>query len=203
MNTFPHRFMWQIVEEQAKLASEPKEGWSKPALVAMLFAFHTVEAYLNFVGDRLAPQIWKDEQNYFRQEGYRGFKGKLRKVMELVDLGLSSKERPLKTVYELKELRDMIAHGKPEKLTGETVHTQGSEVTPVSTLHSMFTPKEKLATAVCDVRQLLKLIHTRAAPKVKNDSWFGDDPLCGAEAYYSSGSTTLEPAGDRPTERRH
>lgn len=181
---FPHRLMWQIVEEQTELASEPKEGWSRPALVAMVFAFHTVEAYLNFVGERLAPEIWKDEQNYFRREDYRGFKGKLRKVMELVELDFPPEERPLKTIYELKELRDMIAHGKPEKQAGEIVHPEGSEIPlAVSTLRSMFTPREKLTTAVCDVKSFLNQIHTRAAPKVKDDPWFGTEALRGPQAH--------------------
>ncbi|MGH9400937.1 MAG: hypothetical protein ACRD2P_02385 [Terriglobia bacterium] len=187
----PHRFMWHIVEEQAKLAGEREKEWSKPALVAMVFAFHTVEAYLNFVGERLAPEIWQNERSFFSKEPYRGWKGKLRKVMELVELDRPPEQRPLKTIYELKELRDMIAHGKPEKLAGEIVHPESSEIPlDVSTLQSMFTPKEKLTTAVSDVKQFLELIHTRAVPKVKNDPWFGDDALCGPEAYYFR-STTL------------
>jgi hypothetical protein len=80
--TFPHRLLWEIVEEQARLATERERDWSKPALVAMVFGFHTVEAYLNFVGERLAPEIWDDERNYFRREPYRGWDGKLRKVMD-------------------------------------------------------------------------------------------------------------------------
>jgi hypothetical protein len=74
--TFPHRLLWEIVEEEAKLASEREQDWSKPALVAMVFAFHTVEAYLNFVGERLASKVWEDERNYFRKEPYRGREGK-------------------------------------------------------------------------------------------------------------------------------
>ncbi|MGH9400698.1 MAG: hypothetical protein ACRD2P_01165 [Terriglobia bacterium] len=191
LDTVPHRFMWQIVEEQAQLAGEREEEWSRPALVAMVFAFHTVEAYLNFVGERLAPDIWQKERIFFSKGPYRGWKGKLCKVMELVHLDLPPEKSPLKTIYELKKLRDMIAHGKPEKVAGEIVHAEGSEIPlAVSTLRSMFTPKEKLTTAVSDVKKFLNLIHARAALKVKNDPWFGDDPLCGPEAY-NFGSTTL------------
>ena len=55
--TLPHRLLWDIVEDQARLSSEREREWSKPALIAMVFSFHTVEAYLNFVGARLAPEI--------------------------------------------------------------------------------------------------------------------------------------------------
>jgi hypothetical protein len=64
----PHRFLWEIVEQQAKLASEREREWLKPALVAMVFGFHTVEAYLNFVGERLDPAIWQNERDFFRKE---------------------------------------------------------------------------------------------------------------------------------------
>lgn len=193
--TLPHRFLWDIVEEQAKLASEREHGWSKPALVAMVFGFHTVEAYTNFVGASLAPEIWRDERNYFRKEPYRGWDGKLRKVMELVEMPWPEPElieRPLKTILELRELRDLIAHPKPEKLTSETLHVEGTEAPfPVSSLRSKFTPKDKVTRAVSDVELFLNQIHRLAAPKVKvNDIWFGSDALRGPDEY-SSGTTTL------------
>ncbi len=186
-----HRHLWDIVEGEAKLASEREREWFSPSLVAMVFASHTVEAYLNFVGERLAPEIWKDERNYFRQEPYRGWDGKLRKVTELVGLPWSSEDRPLKTILELKDLRDLIAHGKPEKLEDEIVHAQGTESPfPVSTLCSLVTPKEKLTIILPDVEQFLNQIHTLAAPKVKDDPWFGKEALRGPLTY-SARSTTL------------
>ena len=175
----PHRFMWEIVEEQAKRASELERDWSKPALVAMVFAFHAVEAYLNFVGGLLAPEVWQDERDYFRKEPYRGWHGKLRKVMELVELKMSEEARPLKTVFELKRLRDAIAHGKPEKLAGDVVHDEETEAPfAVSELRSMFTPKRKVADAVSDVEELLNRIHSLAKGKVKEQG-FGDKALQG------------------------
>ena len=189
--TLPHRLLWEIVEEQARLATERERDWSKPALVAMVFGFHTVEAYLNFVGERLAPEIWQDERNYFRREPYRGWYGKLRKVMELVGMPRPELvERPLATILELRELRDLIAHPKPEKLTSEIVHAEGTEAPfLVSTLRSKSTPKDKLTRAVHDVEQFLDHLHCLAAPKV-NDIWFGSKALRG-QNQYSSGKTTL------------
>jgi hypothetical protein len=140
----PHRLMWAIVKDHAKLVTEREQDWSNSALVAMVFAFHTVEAYLNFVGERLAPNIWSDERNFFRKEPYRGWDGKLRKVMEIVGLPMMPNDRPLKTILELKELRDLIVHGRPERLTGEVLHMQGTHSPyPDFTLRSKFTLKEK------------------------------------------------------------
>jgi hypothetical protein len=39
----PHRLMWAIVEEQVELA-KTREDWSIPSLIAMVFAFHAMEA---------------------------------------------------------------------------------------------------------------------------------------------------------------
>src|SRR6266852_6067811 len=99
-------------------------------------------------------------------------------------------ERPLKTILELRELRDLIAHPKPEKLTSEIVHAEGTEAPfLMSTLRSKFTPKDKLTRAVHDVEQFLNRLHSLAAPEV-NDIWFGREALRGPNQY-SSGTTTL------------
>jgi hypothetical protein len=104
--------------------------------------------------------------------------------MELVGLPwVRQDERPFSTILELKKLRDLIAHAKPEKFTGEVVHA-ANEPAPfhVPTLRSMFTPKEKLSRAVHDVEQFLNQIHNLAAPKVK-DIWFGKEALYGPQQY--------------------
>jgi hypothetical protein len=154
-------------------------------------AFHTVEAYLNFIGDHLAPEIWEDERNFFRREPYRGWDGKLRKVMELVEMPWPHPiERPLKTILELRDLRDLIAHPKPEKLNSETLHAEGTEAPFLaSTLRSKFTPKDKVGKAVHDVEQFLNHIHRLALPRV-DDILFGTDALRGPDEH-SWGSTTV------------
>jgi hypothetical protein len=189
-----HRILWVITEREAKLCDELTEGWLYPSVVAMVFAFHTVEAYLNYVGERLAPDIWTDERNFFRRKPYRGWDGKLRKVMELAGVVLKPEDRPLKTILELKELRNLIAHGKPEKLTGEVIHPHDTDaLPPISTLRQMVIPKEKLKTMLPDVEQFLNQVHALAAPKV-TDIGFGSEAVHGA-LQYNSFLTTLNREG--------
>src|SRR5260221_10404931 len=92
-----HRVCWEVVLEQHALADGRERDWYRPSLVAMVFAFHAVEAYLNFVGELLAPDIWKNEREYFKKLPYRGFSGKLRKVMELAGHAGDGNAPPLKT----------------------------------------------------------------------------------------------------------
>lgn len=185
----PHRLMWAIVEEQRTVAEERERDWSNAALVAMVFSFHAMEAYLNYVGLRLAPEIWENEREHFRKTG---FKGKLREVMNRAGLGWASGKRPLQTVLELEKLRNAVAHGRPEKRTGKILYAEDSEPPyPVFTLRSMFTPKQKMSKAVHDVEQLANEIQkaTRLKLKVK-DVWFRDEAFRGPISH-STRTTTL------------
>ncbi len=180
-----HRLLWRIVEEESQRSAQSEQGWFNPALVAMVFAFHTIEAYLNYVGERLAPEIWKDERNYFRKQPYRGWEGKLQKVLELVSMPWSPASPPLSTVLELRQLRDLIGHGKPEKLAGEVIHPLGTEAPFLSsTIWQMVTPNEKLQPVLSDVQAFLCQVHFSASPKLKvDDIWFGKHPLHGPSEY--------------------
>lgn len=187
-----HRLLWRIVKEQAEEAEKRQEGWFNPGVVARVFAYHTVEAYLNYVGERIAPEIWKDERNYFRNEPYRGALGKLRKIMDLVALPWTPDDKPLKTILERKEIRDLIGHGKAEKLRGEAIHPPDTEAPfPVSRLREIVAPKDTLALMLSDVEGFLNELQKRARPLLKvKDVWFGDEALQGP-GWYSSPSTSL------------
>jgi hypothetical protein len=182
---FTHRVLWQIVRDQAAIARDRDRDWRNPSLVAMVFAFHAVEAYVNFAGEQLAPEIWKDERNFFRNEPYRGWEGKVRKVLELADLPWSSSVPPLKTVLDLKALRDVIAHGKSERFEGTILHPDMDDIPyPVSKLWSMVTPKEKLPILLGDVETFIAQIHERLAPRV-GDHFFKASALGGPTWYVS------------------
>ncbi len=188
----PHRLMWGIVEENAKLARERdnrrEEGWARAALVAMVFAFHAMEAHLNYVGQRLAPDVWAKEKEHFRDSGFRG---RLRDVMERAGLPWTPGKRPLQTVLQLKKLRDAIAHGRPEEKTGELEHGEDTPAPyPAFTLRSMFTPRNKMERAVQDVELLANDIQKHARAKLKTrDPWFRDAAFRGPSSYSSFRST--------------
>jgi hypothetical protein len=188
-----HRLLWGIVKEQVKAALERTEGWFNPSVVARVFAYHTVEAHLNYVGERIAPDIWQDERNYFRNEPYRGALGKMRKVMDLVGLPWTPDARPLKTVLELKLIRDLIAHGKAEKLQGTVIHPEDTEAPyPRSSLRELAASKETLSQVLPDVEEFLNAIQVRAKPLLKvRDVWFRDEALQGPP-WYMGYSTTLK-----------
>jgi hypothetical protein len=175
---YTHRVLWQIVQDQAALAAARDRDWFGPSLVAMVFAFHTVEAFANLAGEVMAPDIWAKEREYFRHEPYRGWDGKLRKLLELVEIDWRPDERPFRSVFQLKTLRDAIAHGRAERFfegSHPLPEDDGMPWLPTSTLRSMVTPKSKLADMLADVKSFLDQVHQRVAPHV-------DDPFFKASA---------------------
>ena len=53
---FLHKDLWRVVERQLDHALGTPRGAFYDDLVAMVFALHALEAYLNFVGERVAPE---------------------------------------------------------------------------------------------------------------------------------------------------
>jgi len=189
---FLHRQLWSIAKLEAMRSNELKRDWFEPNVVAMIFAFHTIEAYLNFAGALLDPATWSDERNAFHKEPYRGFEGKLRKVMELASVPWNPATRPLQTIIELKRLRDLIVHGRPEEFSGEVVHVQATEPGfPLSRLRSMVTPRERLGPVLHDVNELVQRIHDSEnfASIRETDPWFGKEALEGPTAYNTRHTT--------------
>jgi hypothetical protein len=154
---FIYRHLWQVVEKQF---SHSEERFSND-LVAIVFAFHTLEAYLNTVGEILAPDIWGKEREFFKKDPYRGFYGKLKKILELVRISENEISRLSPTVKWLKEFRDQISHGKVWDYSFEENQNKDMFWSP---LHGMVTHQR--ATKIRDdVVALIELIHSKANRK--------------------------------------
>jgi len=186
---FLHKDLWRVVERQLEHAVGTPQGAFYDDLVAMVFALLALEAYLNFLGERVAPEIWKDERNFFRKEPYRGFDGKLRKVLELVGVPEPARDiRPYSTVWFLKDLRDLIAHAKPMRFTNAIEHEVDQEPSIFhSPLRDVIT-RENAERARDDIKTFIESIHAAAIPKV-SDIWFGPAAFGGTVQHSSSHGT--------------
>jgi hypothetical protein len=156
----------------------------------MVFAFHAIEAYLNYVGMFLAPSIWANEREFFKKEPFRGFDGKIRKVFELCDLVEPDREaRPYQTIWKLKELRDLIAHGKPQRIDQSYQHPAGTEAPTMDTELSHLVTREKTCFARDDVLSVATVIHIAARAKI-DDVWFNAAGPFEGVLSYGVGSTS-------------
>lgn len=186
---FLHKDLWRVVERQLEHAVSTPRGAFYDDLVAMVFALLALEAYLNFVGERIAPEIWKDERKFFTKEPYRGFDGKLRKVLDLVGVPEPARDvRPYSTVWLLKDLRDLIAHAMPMRFGSVIEHRANEELSMFhSPLRDIIT-HENAERARDDIKAFTDSIHRAAIPKV-TDIWFGPVAFGGTVQYSSSHGT--------------
>jgi hypothetical protein len=99
---------WQVVTRHIQYAEVMPKGAPQEDLVAMIFAFHTMEGYLNYVGRKIAPELWANERVAFRQAG---LSGRLNAVYERCGIGKPNKgRRPYSTLSDLEKLWDRMAH---------------------------------------------------------------------------------------------
>lgn len=181
-----HRETWRVVKRQFDRPEDSKKGRMYDDLVAMVFASHTIEGYLNFIGDKILPDLWKNEREEFSKTGIPGKLAALVKAcgLEPFDKG----RRPYSTVQALKKLRDCIAHPKTQKPKSSKVYSEGKEPpmfrkTYLETLIS----REKAERARDDVRDIVARIHAAAVarfPKLH----LGDDGLEGIISMHSHSS---------------
>ena len=186
---FNHRLLWFIVKRQLEHGVDKPAGAYHDDLVAMVFALHSMEAYLNFIGERLAPDIWKDERDYFSKFPYRGFSGKMKKVLELVDLQEPPRDaRPYSTIWLLKNLRDQIAHPKTERYSFTASHPADDvKAFYVAPFHGLVT-RENAQMAYEDVEKFADTVHELARARLI-DVIVGDKAFRGILSLGSGSST--------------
>jgi hypothetical protein len=118
------------------------------ALTMYAFAF---ESKINFLGDKLVPN-WKEREAFHK---------KLKKVFAACELGYKSNARPLSTINELKNFRDLIAHGKPFENSEEferVVNRDNDEEFElrISSPHEQYCTVEFLLNIADDIEQIWK-----------------------------------------------
>jgi hypothetical protein len=178
-----HKDTWRVVKRQFDRPEDSRKGALYDDLVAMVFSFHTLEGYLNFVGDKISPQLWKNEREEFKKTGILG---KLAAVLDRCELEPFEKSgRPYATVKALKKLRDSIAHPKTHKPKTTTVYSEGKKrpLFPKTYLETLVS-HEKAARARDDVRFIVDRIQAAAVAKFP-DLNLGSDGLEGVLSMYT------------------
>jgi hypothetical protein len=177
---YTHRLLWIVAQREAGLADAKEEGSFYHNLVALVFASLTVEGYVNWAGERVDPEAWKDERKYFSKLPYRGAIGKLKKISEVVSVPWEPETEPLKTILKLKELRDLIAHAKPEKDEGTVEHPADTEYDHLTgDLFSTLVSKSSRIAGMQAVEHFVDRLHSAARNRFPYDPYFTFDPLRG------------------------
>ena len=129
-------------------------------LSAGLLAAAAFEAYLNYLGEEMLPQVWAEERKFFSAEPYRGTGGKLKRIAEEVKWVLPAKSRkPFSGLLELQSLRDKLVHAKPKKATYRSVHKEGQWPTLPSTWLHREAPAKRVRSLIADVEAFAVALH--------------------------------------------
>ena len=104
---FTHEYLWRSSTE----ILDKSEGESPYTLIPdLLMAFLAYEAFVNFLGHVLAPELWVDEKTNFKSKGLEGRLGAV--VARLPNYQWNKGANPYQAVKRLEDFRDMVAHGK-------------------------------------------------------------------------------------------
>lgn len=186
-----HKDAWTVVRRQIEHADANPCGALYDDLVAMMFAFHCIEGFLNFVGDKIAPELWKDEKERFKASG---IDGKLEEICKLCGLSKPKKgRRPYQTISTLKTLRNQMAHPKTRKTESVKQFEEG-KTSPLfqKPYLSTLVSHEKATQARDDVKCIADEIHKAARVKFP-DADLGVDALEGILAMRTTGTRLAEP----------
>jgi hypothetical protein len=159
-----HKAVWQVVQRQLERARAQQPGFLLDDLVAMVFASHALEGYLNFLGERIAPTEWRDERERFAATGVTGKLTFLEFLCEVPPL--TPGRRPHSTIVLLIRLRNRIAHPKTIKIQTETEYPEGKRP-PL--FHASYLEQQvshaKALRAMEDVREVVARLHSAAAAR--------------------------------------
>jgi hypothetical protein len=116
---YPHEYLWRsstrLLKEIEHSSKAKRQHLILPALLTTLVAF---EAFVNFCGFVLLPEMWSDEKLNFKG---KPFDSKLAAVVEqLPGFKWDKGARPYQTLSDLFRFRDIVVHAKVHTSTYET-----------------------------------------------------------------------------------
>ncbi len=128
-----YRDLWTTVETHRRMESKTTDKDERFALrfSTMLLLFFMFEAYLNHLGEKIAPDIWADERNNFNGRNkitgkrYLGPIGKCEYLQLRGSLPEDLVMADIAVIKELKQFRDLLAHGRTEEETTSYTCQQG------------------------------------------------------------------------------
>ena len=119
-------------------------------------------AFLNYVGERLCPDEWRNERAFFAGSEYRGTLGKLRLLLERAGVAYDKGARPYQTIAELDRRRDALVHARHEVYDREVTFKHVSELKSTDPAIYDFADAAFLGRAFADAEALCDAIEVAA-----------------------------------------
>jgi hypothetical protein len=94
-----------LIEKRVKAGD--RDGIAFDCMACLMMCAFEFESYLNFIGHKQI-EGWDERQKYDK---------KLKRILKHLDLTPDQSVRPYSSLKQVKDFRDLIAHGKPEETT--------------------------------------------------------------------------------------
>jgi hypothetical protein len=155
INTYA--YMAMSANHSLKCCKREEEGCFYQSMSSLIFSAFTLEAYMNHLGSRRI-EYWEEIESI-------RYLSKLKVLYINLGFDFDKSKRPLQTVIQLIKFRNLMAHGKTEKLFGSKVINTpslnpGEEV--VESDWEKFCNPEEAERALDDVREIVEKLNSAA-----------------------------------------
>jgi len=111
---YSHEYLWRASSRSLVMAETNDQEQYYLLMQSLLTAYLAFEAFVNFLGEYLDPDTWKDEKEFFKQKPYHGIEGKVKRLAEkLSDFKFKKGQAPYQTIKKVGDFRNILGHGKP------------------------------------------------------------------------------------------
>ncbi len=118
---YTHEYLWRAAKVMAQESELSEQNSLYFRIAALLLSYLAFEAFINFLGQLLLPELWANETNAFKGKGDI-IETKISKLMEkLTNFEWRKGEAPYQKIKRLKGFRDMVIHGKLVSSNYETI----------------------------------------------------------------------------------
>ena len=165
---YTHEYLWRSAAALARRLSEDADDSHHLLLPTLLTSIMAFEAFVNFTGYVVLPELWAEEKKHFKGKGIEGKLGAIAK--QLSGFAWQPGKRPYQDLARLIAFRDLVAHGKvqsneymTERKSDGTHFTFEHEwdnfLTPTAVANAMLQIKEYCQSLVVEMRKTSDHLH--------------------------------------------
>ena len=170
LHDISYEILWRAARSTLDMAEvrDPRIRVDHLSICSILTGFLAFEGFINFVGNEIAPEVWKIERKFFSRGKFRGIVGKIEYLFTLFpNAELKKGAEPYLTFKRVKDIRDNLAHNRVLHYTEMNSNDEPS----LRTLWEDFDTPEKIKPALQKLKEFAEVIRIEAL-KLLNDDYF-------------------------------